>query len=183
MKDIFNIKEVKEIERLEGEYDVEKASLLERKLRLLQDEKPELKPLRDKLRQLISDYESKNWSDLGMISDAQIEESDKAEELVKTEQIFLNKRKEIIRKKLKAYDMTQQDLGVLLNHPKSYMSELMSGVSQFTIKDLVIIHRVFGITLKVLIPTYLQSETRNKVRESIIKLNKPKIRFKKSEFV
>ncbi len=77
--------------------------------------------------------------------------------------------------------MTQQDLGTLLRHPKSYMSELINGVSQFTMKDLVIIHRVFGISLKTLIPTYLQSETREIVRESIRKLNKPKLGLRKTE--
>lgn len=79
--------------------------------------------------------------------------------------------------------MTQQDLGIILEHPKSYMSELMNGVSQFTLKDLVIIHRITGINLNILIPTYLQSETRDKIRESINKLNKPKLRLRKTEFV
>lgn len=71
--------------------------------------------------------------------------------------------------------MSQQDLGVLLGHPKSYMSELINGVSQFTMKDLVIVHRILGISLKMLIPTYLQSETRERIQESIRKLDKPKL--------
>jgi plasmid maintenance system antidote protein VapI len=79
--------------------------------------------------------------------------------------------------------MTQQELGVLLGHPKSYMSELIKGVSQFTMKDLVIIHRIFDISLNTLIPTYLQSETSERVKESIKKLNNPKLRLKKKEFV
>ncbi|MDZ7777004.1 MAG: helix-turn-helix transcriptional regulator [Bacteroidales bacterium] len=77
------------------------------------------------------------------ISDSQVENSDKAEEIVNYEQKFIDKRKDSIRKKLKQYDMTQQDLGVILGHPKSYMSELINGVSQFTLKDLVIIHQDF----------------------------------------
>jgi len=77
--------------------------------------------------------------------------------------------------------MTQQDLGVILEHPKSYMSELINGVSQFTLKDLVIIHRILGINLNTLIPTYLQSETRDKVQQSIAKLNKPKLGLRKKE--
>lgn len=63
------------------------------------------------------------------------------------------------------------------------MSELMNGVSQFTMKDLVIIHRIFGISLKTLIPTYLQSETKENVRESIRKLNKPRLALRTTELI
>jgi len=183
MKDVFDIKEVENIERLENEYDLEKASLLERKLRLLTDENPDLKPIRKKLRDLIKEYEDREWSDFNNITDSQVEESDKAGEIVNYEQKFINKRKESIRKKLKKFDMTQQDLGLILGHPKSYMSELINGISQFTLKDLVIIHRILGINLTILIPTFLQSETRDKVRESIRKLNKPKLGLRKTELV
>lgn len=183
MKDILNIKEVTKIVRLENEYDLEKASLLERKLRLMIDDNPDLKPIRAKLRDLIKEYEERNWSDFNKITDSQIEESDKAEEIVNYEQKFIKKRKETIRKRLKEFDMTQQDLGVILNHPKSYMSELINGVSQFTLKDLVIIHRILKINLDILIPTFLQSETRDKLKESIAKLNKPKLKLRKTELV
>lgn len=183
MKDILNIKEVEKIERLENEYDLEKASILERKLRLMIDENPDLKPIRKKLRDLIKEYEDRVWSDFDKITDSQVLESDKAEEIVNCEQKFINKRKDTIRKKLNEYDMTQQDLGIILGHPKSYMSELINGVSQFTLKDLVIIHRILGINLNILVPTFLQSETRDKVRESIKKLNKPKLGLRKAELV
>jgi antitoxin component HigA of HigAB toxin-antitoxin module len=183
MKDIINIKEIEKIERLENEYDLEKASLLERKLRLMTNENPDLKPMRKKLRDLIKEYEDRKWSDLDKITDSQVIESDKAEEIVNYEQKFINKRKEAIRKKLNEYDMTQQDLGLILGHPKSYMSELINGISQFTLKDLVIINRIFGINLNVLVPTFLQSETRDKVRESINKLSKPKLGLRKTELV
>ncbi len=183
MKDILDIKDVAKIDKLENEYDLEKASLLERKLRLMIGENPDLKPIRKKLRELIKEYEDRKWADFDKISDSQLEESEKAEEIVGYEQKFIHKRKEAIRKKLKEYDMTQQDLGLILEHPKSYMSELINGVSQFTLKDLVIIHRILGISLRILIPTYLQSETREKVRESIKKLNKPKLGIKKTELV
>jgi transcriptional regulator with XRE-family HTH domain len=183
MKDIKDIQEIEEIERLENEYDLQKASVLERKLRLMIEDNPDLNLLRAKLRKLIKEYEDKYWSDLENIPDSRIADSDKAEELVDAEIQFINKRKQMIRKKLKEYDMTQQDLGVLLGHPKTYMSELMNGVSHFTMKDLVIIHRVFGIRLKNLIPVYLQSETRDKIRASIRRLNKPKLRLKKKELI
>ncbi len=181
MKDILNIQEVEKIERLENEYDLEKASLLERKLRLMIDENPDLRPIRKKLRDLIKEYENREWSDFDKITDSQVIESDKAEQIVNYEQRFINKRKVAIRKKLNEYDMTQQDLGLILAHPKSYMSELMNGISQFTLKDLVIIHRILGINLNILIPTFLQSETRDKVRDSIKKLNKPKLGLRKAE--
>lgn len=164
-------------------FDLQKASLLERKLRLMIGENPDLKPIRKKLRDLIKDYEDKHWSDFEKITDSLVEESDKAKAIFDSELRFIQKRKDSIRKKLKEFDMTQQDLGVLLGHPKSYMSELINGVSQFTLKDLIIIHRVLGINLNILIPTSLQSETSDRVRESIKKLNKPKLRLRKTELV
>jgi predicted XRE-type DNA-binding protein len=183
MKDLGNIKEIAGIEKLENEHDLQKASMLERKLRLMMNENPSYKTLREKLRKLIKDYEDRSWSDLDNVSDKQISESDKALEIINQEEKFILKRKEHIRKKLKAFDMTQQELGTILGHPKSYTSELMNGVSQFTLKDLVIIHRLLGIELKILIPTYLQLETRDKLRESIKKLNNPKLKLGKPYLV
>ena len=42
MKDIIDIKDIEKIERIENEYDLQKASLLERKLRLMIKENPDL---------------------------------------------------------------------------------------------------------------------------------------------
>lgn len=183
MEDIFEINDIEMKSQLDSEYELEKASLIERQLRLMVKAYPELEPRREKLRSLIKAYEDRVWSDLEMITDEKVEESDRAEEIAQCELTFIKKRKDIIRKRLKAFEMTQQDLGVLLGHPKSYMSELMNGVANFTLKDLVIIHKVLGIDLNDLIPTFLHSETRLKVRESIIKLNKPKLEHKKMEFI
>jgi hypothetical protein len=113
---------------------LEKASLYERKLRLMIDENPDLKPLRKKLRDLIKDYEDKEWSDFEKITESQVAESDKVGQMVKVEENFIHNRKHVIRKKLKAFDMTQQDLGLILGHPKSFMSELMNGISQFSLR-------------------------------------------------
>lgn len=183
MKDLIKIEEVQNIEKLENEYDFEKASLLDRKLRLIVKERPELKPIRKKLRRLMSDYEEQVWLETDKVPDDLVSESDKAVQIIEAERRFLKKRKETIRKKLKDYDMTQQDLGILLGHPKSYISELMNGISQFTMKDLVIIHRLFGVNLKTLIPTYLQSDTREKINDTISKLNKPKLKLRKKDLV
>ena len=70
MKDIVNIKEIENIERLENEYDLQKASLLERQVRLMLDENPTLKPIRRKLRNLIIEYEARVWSDFENMSDS-----------------------------------------------------------------------------------------------------------------
>lgn len=69
----MDVNEVMNIERLENEYDLHKASLLERKLRLMLEENPDLKPIRKRLRDLIKDYEDRQWSDFENITDSQIE--------------------------------------------------------------------------------------------------------------
>ncbi|NBC84300.1 MAG: helix-turn-helix domain-containing protein [Bacteroidetes bacterium] len=181
MKDLLKIQDIQNIDKLENEYDLQRASNLDRELKLMINDNPDLMPLRKKVRQLIKDYEDKFWSDGDKITDEQIEQSEKAENVIGLEQKFVQKRKEVIRKKLKNYDMTQQELGVILGHPKSYMSELMNGVSQFTMKDLVIIHRILGIDLKKLIPTYLQTDTRDEIKDKITRLNKPKLNLKKAD--
>ncbi len=183
MKDLVNIRDIKNIHKLDNEYDLQKALLLDRKLRLMVKEDSSLKKIHDKLFKLIQSYETENWLNSELITDEQIEHSEIAESLIEIEILFIQKRKETIRKRLKAYDMTQQDLGTLLGHKKSYMSELINGVSHFSLKDLVIIHRVLRIDLPKLIPTFLQNETREKVKNSIIKLNKPKLKLRKSDLV
>ena len=92
MKEIKDIKEIENIERIENEYDLQKASLLDRKLRLMIKENPDLKPIRKKIRDLIAEYENKKWSDFENITDSQIEESDKAEEIIDYEQKFNEKK-------------------------------------------------------------------------------------------
>lgn len=181
MKDLTDIREIEHIQQLDSEYDLQKALLLDRKLRLMVKEDADLKPIHDRLFELIQEYEERNWSDSGQISGKQVDEAETAEQLVEIERKFIAQRKEAIRKKLKSYDMNQTDLAVLLGHKKSYMSELMNGVSQFSMKDLVIIHRVLGIDLAKLIPTYLQNETRERVKQSISQLNKPKLKLRKKD--
>jgi len=183
MKEIINIKEINEIDQLESEYDLQKALLFDRKLRLLVKEDKSLVPIHIKLIKLIHKYEKANWSDGENVSNEQVKEAEKAEKLVEIERKFIQNRKEIIRQKLKSYDMNQQDLGVLLGHSKSYMSELINGVTQFSLKDLIIIHKILNIKLQQLIPTYLQNETRKRVKESIKKLNKPKLRLRQKDLI
>ena len=183
MKDLTNIRDIENIEQLDNEYDLQKALLLDRKLRLMVKENSDLKQIHDKLFKLIQDYEAKNWSDSDNIPDNRFDEAETAEQLVEIERKFIAQRKEVIRKKLKSYDMNQTDLAILLGHKKSYMSELINGVSQFSMKDLVIIHRVLRIDLVKLIPTYLQNETRERVKQTITQLNKPKLRLRKKDLI
>ncbi|SMO33215.1 hypothetical protein SAMN06265379_10180 [Saccharicrinis carchari] len=183
MKDLIDFREIENIQQLDNEYDLQKALLLDRKLRILAKENVDLKPLHDKLFQLIQDYEERSWSDSDNITDKQFDDAETAEQLVEIEQRFIAQRKEAIRKKLKIYDMNQTDLAILLGHKKSYMSELINGVTQFSMKDLVIIHRVLRIDLTKLIPTYLQNETRERVKKSISQLNKPKLRLGKKDLM
>ena len=183
MKDLTNIRDIENIQQLDNEYDLQKALLLDRKLRQLVKENPDLKPIHDKLFAMIQDYEEKNWSVSDNIHDSQFEEAETAEQLVEIERKFISQRKEVIRKKLKSYDMNQTDLAILLGHKKSYMSELINGVSQFSMKDLIIIHRVLRIDLVKLIPTYLQNETRERVKQTITQLNKPKLRLRKKDLI
>ncbi len=168
-----DLEDIKKLKQINNEYELQKASVWERKLGLLEEERPEYKDIRNEIRAMIKAYEDQIWSDFTNISDELLAESDKAEQLVLEEEKFIKRRKEIIRSKLKQFEMNQQELGQLLGHPKTYMSELMNGLSQFSMKDLVIIHRVFGIGLEKLIPTYIQADTRTKLLKSIRKLNKP----------
>jgi len=183
MKDLVDIREIQNIQQLDNEYDLQKALLLDRKLRLMVKENADLKPFHDKLFQLIRDYEERNWAKSEHISETQFDEAETAEQLVEIERKFIAQRKEAIRKKLKSYDMNQTDLAILLGHKKTYVSELINGVSQFSMKDLVIIHRVLRISLTKLIPTYLQNETREQVKKSISQLNKPKLKLRKKDLV
>ena len=59
MKELENIRDIEQIEKLENEYDFQKALLLDKKLRLMVKEQPELRPLRKKLRRLMTEYEER----------------------------------------------------------------------------------------------------------------------------
>ena len=183
MKDLVDIRDIEHILQLDNEYDLQKALLLDRKLRSMVKDNIDLKPIHDKLFRLIQDYEDRKWTDSENIPDKQFDEAETAEQLVEIERKFILQRKDAIRKKLKSYEMTQTDLALILGHKKSYMSELINGVSQFSMKDLVIIHRVLRIDLAKLIPTYLQNDTRERVKQSISQLNKPRLKLRKKDLI
>tara|TARA_R110002073_G_scaffold334731_2_gene524902 strand:+ start:1083 stop:1442 length:360 start_codon:yes stop_codon:yes gene_type:complete len=97
----FSVQNIEKISSLNSELEVEKATNLFLKLRVLAKENESYKVLRKHLSKLIKDYEDKNWSISENITNEQIKESDLAEQIVQAESNFYSKRKEIIREKLK----------------------------------------------------------------------------------
>lgn len=86
--DRFSIQNIQRLNSLESELDFEKASSLFLKLRVFEKEDESYKPIRKHLRNLIKDYEEKNWTDEDAITDDQIKDSDSAEVLVQAENDF-----------------------------------------------------------------------------------------------
>jgi hypothetical protein len=70
--DRFSIQNIQRLNSLESELDFEKASSLFLKLRVLEKEDESYKPIRKHLRNLLKDYEEKNWNDENSITDNQI---------------------------------------------------------------------------------------------------------------
>lgn len=160
---------------LSDELDFERASVIDRKLRLLIRDFPELSEDRRQLRQIMKSYEDKHWVN-AEITDEKIDESDIAGDIAEQERVFIESRKAIIKSKLKELSLTQKELGAILGHNSAtYILELINGVNPFTVSDLVIIHRVLSIELEHLIPTTLNLNTRARVLTTMAKLNNPKL--------
>jgi predicted XRE-type DNA-binding protein len=157
---------------IENELELERAFILERKLRLLISENPNYKEDRKKLRSIIKEYEKQNWSTDSVITEEKIKESDYAEQIAEQERNFLAKRREIIKAKLIENNLNQQDLGTILKHSKSYISELINGINSFTKKDLIIIHKLFDIKLEDLIPTTIPQKDADRMRKTIVELGR-----------
>lgn len=184
MKTEFDIEAILKKGRLSNELDYERALVAERKLRLLASEDAQLKILRGQLRSLIERYERSEWSDIDSIDDRQFIQSEKAAFIAEQERIFLEERKRIIRNRLKQLELTQENLGSILGHKsKTHMSELMNGVKPFTMKDLIIIHRLLKIEMSVLVPVFLSSTDQEKVKRAISKLDKPKVKLEVTDFM
>jgi len=177
MDNILKMTEIK------SELELERAIALYGKLRWMVKEDSSLRPKRDHLKKLIKSFEDKNWSDLNIISKEQIKTSDKAEELIFAEESFIQKRKSLIKSKLKSYGLKQQELGKILGHRKNYMSELMNGVRPFSRDDLVVIHRLLAIELKDLFPTFIKPEMERHIKMSLKKLGKSKLKLRKKDLI
>ena len=183
MKTQFDIEEILKLGEIQNALDFERALIADRKLRVLSKENPKYKTLRRKLRDLIEDYESKNWSSASRITDKKLKESDLAEAIAEKERQFIENRKELIKSKLKRLNLTQQDFGKILGHKsKSYMSELMNGINPFSLRDLIIINRLLKIDLTDLVPTFLPQTDRIKIKSSIEKLENPKLQLSQDDF-
>lgn len=183
MKTQFNISKLLETGQIQNELDFERALIADRKLRVLSKEDTQYKSVRKKLRGIIEAYENKHWSTNNEVSDEEIEQSNIAENVAEKERIFVKNRKQLIRNKLKQLNLTQQNLGEILGHKsKSYMSELMNGVHPFSLKDLIVIHRLLKLNLTELIPTFLTQAENEKIIESIQKLDNPKLSMSKKDF-
>lgn len=154
-----DIKRLLNAGRIESELDFERAMLADRFLRLYEDDQPELKTTRKALRTLIADFETKHWSDETLVTEAQLEENDAAEIQADKEYTFIKQRRKLILSRLKGLFLKQNDLALLLNHSKSYTSELLNGIRPFSTNDLVLIHLLFKIPLKDLFIMILSQET------------------------
>jgi transcriptional regulator with XRE-family HTH domain len=176
MKEQTDLRNILKKGILSDELDLERAFILDRKLCLLVKEYPNLKEDRAKLRLIIKSYEKLHWLNAAGITDDKVNESDEAEYIAEQERVFLEIRKTHIKQQLIKCKLTQQDLGKILGHGKSYMSELMNGVCPFSNRDLIILHRLFQIKLEYLIPTILSQKDRIKLSASLNNLNKPELK-------
>ena len=182
MKTQFDILELIKVGKIQNELDFERVLIADRKLRVLSKEEPKYKTVRKELRTLIEQYENQNWSAKSEISDKKIRESDVAELITEKERLFIKRRKNLLRNKIKSLNLTQQDFGKILGHTsKSYISELMNGISPFSLKDLIVINRLLKIDLTDLIPTFLSQSESVKIRTTIKKLDNPKLKLSEDD--
>ncbi len=178
MKTHFDIEKLVENGSITNELDYERALIADRKLRLLSKESIHFKNLRQKLRKLIEEFEISEWSNVEDLTEEKLIESSKAERIAEFERIFMETRKQEVRKKLKEFDLTQENLAVILGHKsKTHMSELINGIKPFTLKDIVIINRLFKIDIKILVPVFLSNEDQLRVKNAVKSLDKPKIKL------
>jgi len=180
--DKFSIQNIQKITSLTSELDYEKASSLYLQLRVLVKEDKLYEPIRNHLRDLIKDYEKNNWANGNNVTDNQIKESDLAEALVQAENEFYQKRKELIKTKLKEAGLNQNDLAKILGHRKGYMSELISGLRPFSKEDLVVINRLFKIKFEDLIPAFIKQDRASHIKKTLKSISNNKIRLTKKDF-
>lgn len=174
----LEIDNILKLDNLNDELEYEKAISIYGRLRWMVKEDPSLSPVKQHLRRLIKQYEKRHWEDEAKISSEQIRESDIAETIVSSESEFIQKRKEQIKSKLKENGLTQKDLAKLLGHRPNYMSELMNGVRPFSRDDIIVLHRLFNIDLKDLVPPFLKKEVTNHIKQTLKELKKRKSKFK-----
>lgn len=166
-----DVRRILESGRIENELDLERITLANRQLMHELESQPELRTTRKLISDLIVAYEAKYWSDENLVTDAQMEESEAAEIHAEREYVFLWKRRKLILEKLQALSLKQKDLALLLNHSKSYTSELLNGIRPFSTNDLKLIHLLFEIPLSDLIITIPSQETLGRLETAIEKIS------------
>lgn len=177
MKNEFDIQKLLKKGSIDSALEYERALIASRKLRILAKENNRAKLQREELLPLITTYEAKEWSPAAV--QAKNEEdwqaTDQAEHLAEQERRFLQERKSLIRERLKAYGLRQNDLMLILGHKsKSYMSELINGLVPFTLQDLVVIHKVLKIDLVHLVPTFLSPKQRLRLGKALQEISPSK---------
>lgn len=183
MKAQFDIEKVLETGKLINELEYERALIADRKLRVLSKENPKLKTVRKKLRDVIEQYENKYWSKESNVDSNNILESDLAELIAEKERQFIQRRKVLIKEQLKKLGLNQQQLMILLGHKsKTYMSELINGVSPFTLNDLVVINRLLKVDLADLVPTTISQMQRAHIKKSLQMIGANKIKLSADDF-
>jgi len=174
----LEISNILNLDKLNSELEYEKAISIYGRLRWLVKENGSLIPVKKHLKELIQQYEETHWNDETKISDEQIRESDIAEKIVTSENEFIQKRKELIREKLRENGITQKDLAKILGHRPNYMSELINGIRPFSRDDLIVLHRLFGLDLNDLFPPFLKTEVTNHIKKAINELKNRRTKIK-----
>jgi len=174
----LEIENILSLDRLNSELEYEKAISIYGRLRWLVKEDNSLKPVKQYLKKLIKQYEETHWNDETTISAEQIRENDIAEKVVNSENEFIQKRKELIRGKLRENGITQKDLAKILGHRPNYMSELINGVRPFSRDDLIVLHRLFGLDLNELVPPFLKTEVTKHIKQTLNELKNRRTKIK-----
>ena len=168
---------------LNSELEFQRASIIDRQLRLLVKKHPELSDDRKALRCILKEYEDQHWMNTE-ITDQKVDESDFSAQIAEQENNFNLHRKQVIRARLQEKCLTQKDLGLILGHTsETYMSELINGINPFTLNDLILIHKLLNIDLALLIPTTLNTQVIGRVVNAILRLNNPKFQVEKRDLV
>jgi transcriptional regulator with XRE-family HTH domain len=104
-----------------------------------------------------------------------------AERIVQFQNCFTQHRKALIKDRLKAFGLNQNDLAAILGHRKSYVSELVNGVRPLSKSDVILINRVLWIEVDKLIEPILNEEDAERIRGVIKRLNKPNLKLKEDD--
>ena len=176
--DRLEIDNILKLDLLDNELEFERATSIYGKLRWMVKDDNSLEPIQKHLKSLISQYEESHWNDKAEISDEQIAESDIAEKIISSECKFIQKRKGLIKGKLKENGISQQELAKILGHRPNYISELINGVRPFSRDDIVVLYRLFEIEFKDLVPPFLKSEVTNHIKQTLGELKNKKIKLK-----